>query len=109
MAGIYLLVDKVGQVRKTVEGNLPLTNQSLGYGRIVKKGPGFLVPNSQAIVSEMDSLISGSDTVKPLFVPMDVEEGDHVYYQKDAGDPIILDGKDYLIIPYMAIRLFIKD
>ena len=77
-------------------------------GRVIKKGPGFLVPNNQMTFNDIDSLIAGTDSVKPMFVPMDVEEGDFIYYHKDGGEDIFLDGRHYVVVQYTSVRLFVR-
>jgi hypothetical protein len=85
MTGIYILAEQV-KINVTdpikpkpsiLSRDMPVPeDKSLRCGRVIRKGPGFLMPNNQNLANEVDSLISGSEgTVKALFVPLDIDEG----------------------------------
>lgn len=108
--GTNVLVKLEDGENKTVRGIvLPDTvkdNVTLARGSVIAKGPGFLLP-SYMENDEMASLLEQQDAVKVRYIPLDVNEGDTVYFNKDAADAVLLDGKQYLILPYGQIRLVV--
>lgn len=82
--------------------------QDLICGKVIRTGPGFLIP--QTAEHDVSTVLGESSSlqVKAQFIPLDVKEGDMVYYNKGAGEEIMLNGKIYVILPYPMIKLFIR-
>jgi len=111
MTGFNLLVERIDHAIQSAGGiALPINDKRmLLCGRVVKKGPGFLVPNNQMAINDVETILAGTDSLRPMFVPLDVEEGDFVYYHKDGGEDIFLEGKHYVVVSYSSVRLFVRD
>ena len=43
------------------------------------------------------------------FISLDINEGDMVYFPKQAASAVRLDGVNYVIVPYPAIKMFTRD
>ena len=66
------------------------------------------MPNNQQTINDIESIVAGTDSVRPMFVPLDVDEGDLVYYHRDGVYDIFLEGKRYNVVPYPSVRLFMR-
>jgi chaperonin GroES len=111
LVGYNVLIERE-ELEKTSSSGLVIPEtaerkEKLACGKVVQKGPGFLIPNVIGQESDLDVVLE-RETVKHKFIPLDVQERDIVYYNKEAGEEIRLNGKDYVIVPYPAIRLFIR-
>jgi co-chaperonin GroES (HSP10) len=111
LTGINVLIEKIENQEKSSGGIiLPEDNksgQTLDFGKVIDKGPGFLTPHASTVDSEVDRLIKGEESI-PQYIPLDIENGDKVYYEKSHAEDIFLEGKRYIIIPYVAIKLYIR-
>ena len=109
LVGCNILVEKSKDEQKSAAGLIlhESHEQTLVCGRVIQTGPGFLLPVVTDDSNDINSIISGK-TEKPNYIPLDVMEGDTVYYHKNTGDDIYLNGKNYSIIAYPAIKLFLR-
>lgn len=111
LTGINILIEKIDKEMKSKSGLvMPESKDNLVCGRVVQIGPGFLLPQitNDPAMDDLANILGESNT-KPKFIPLDIKENDVVYYHKDAGEEIYLNGKLYVILPYVAIKLFTRD
>jgi len=111
LIGINILIEESEVEAKSAGGIImPEETKKTGdlvVGTVIQKGPGFLIP-SQKQGNDIESILEGDGQMKMSFIPLDIEEGDKVYFKRHAADNIMLNGKDYLVIPYTAIKVFIR-
>jgi co-chaperonin GroES (HSP10) len=81
---------------------------SLTEARVIQKGPGFLLP-SYLENDEITSLINQTDSVKIKYIPLEICENDIVFFNRQDSQPVFLDGKQFYIVPYLAIKLYVRD
>jgi hypothetical protein len=75
---------------------------------VINKGPGFLLPFPKEHGDDVTALISGTQSC-PIYLPLDVEKEDVVYFPKNSMEPIKLDGRQYYVVPYPAIKVFVRE
>ena len=112
VVGFNVLLKKIDSEGKSSAGIILPDNAKenlLHCGLVIQKGPGFLMPDMTESKDEIRSIIEGSTEPKATFIPLDIEEGDTAFYPKDAGNEILLEGNQYVIVPYPAIKLFIRN
>jgi len=63
----------------------------------VSKG-GIIFPESAKSKTYWGTVINMGD-----YVTCELHEGDHVFYDKYAGTPIVIDDKEYVIVKYEEI------
>ena len=113
LVGANVLVEELEGDEKS-SGGIIIPDKSaksdLLLGRVVQKGPGFLIPATEkAEKDDLHAILNGKSEERPIFIPLDLQEGDVVYFPKEVGDEIFLDGKSYKVVPYPAMRLFIRE
>lgn len=105
LIGINVLLEPISS-EGTSAGGIVLPNSDskrIAEGKVVKKGQGFLMPSTEA---SMDGILEGnSSKLSPKYIQLDVEEGDIVLYEKQKGEEAIIDGKNYIIVSYLDIKL----
>lgn len=109
LVGINVLTERL--TNDSVSGGIILPEQTnkLEKGRVVKKGPGFLVPfPAENAQFEDIAAIIGETKDKAKFIPLDIEVNDIVYFVKEAGESVFINQRQYVIVPYIAIKLFIR-
>ena len=111
LIGFNLLIEKIEQEKQSPSGIFIQQNEDGLIKGIVKQcGPGFMIPAiEEDVVDDFDAIVNGNKNVKPKFIPLDVKELDSVYFHEKNADLIWLDGKSFYIVPYPAIKLFIRD
>ena len=109
MAGMNILLEKYESGVSTPSGIIiSKDSEKIACGKVVQKGPGFLLPFPfESEQDEITALVEGRK-VQAKFIPLDIEEGDIVYYTKEAADEVFLENKHYIIIPYLAIKLYLR-
>jgi chaperonin GroES len=103
-----LVTPEKGEERTRVGLLLPQTavdKLAVQSGRIVEVGPGTPVPSPSEVGDEPWK----AREAKPNYVPMDARVGDLALFLRNAAVEIEFDGAKYLIVPYGAILLLIRD
>jgi co-chaperonin GroES (HSP10) len=114
VTGFNVLVSRHKPEAKSAGGiHLPDSSQNasdIQKGHIVEKGPGLIIPPMPISVdgaSDIDAMLKEVTDSKAQikYMALDVEVNDIVYYMKNAADVVELDGVEYDIVPYPAIKL----
>jgi len=112
LVGANVLVELLDVEEKTGGGIImPTTTKTetdLVQGIVINKGPGFLLPFPKEHHDDVTALISGTQS-SPVYLPLDVEKEDVVYFPKSSMEPIMLDGTQYYVVPYPAIKVFVRE
>ena len=112
MTGINVLVKPLNTEETTSGGILmAITTKSdneLVRGVVINKGPGFLLPFPKNHEDDLSTLLNESHT-SPIYLPLDVENGDVVYFPKGSMEPIMLDGEQLGVVPYPSIKVYMRD
>jgi len=82
----------------------------LRMGTVMQKGPGFFIPVHRD-KDDMQSIIDGKDnkSLEMSFISLEIEEGDTVYYPKKATVDVRIEGVNYAIVEYLAIKMYARD
>jgi co-chaperonin GroES (HSP10) len=114
VTGFNVLVKRIKPETKSAGGiHLPDSSQDVSdiqKGRIVEKGPGLIIPPMPISVdgsSDIDAMLKEVTGLKAQikYMALDVEIDDIVYYMKNAAESVEIDGTEYDIVPYPAIKL----
>lgn len=107
MVGDHVLVKPKNPSGKTKSGLfLPPTvqeNEQVQSGYIVKVGPGYPIP----AVSEDEQWKPKAEDVK--YLPLQTHIGDLAVYLSKNGHEIEFNNEKYIILPYSAILMIIRD
>lgn len=107
MVGDHVLVKPKNPSGKTKSGLfLPPTvqeNEQVQSGYIVKVGPGYPIP----AVSEEEQWKPKAEDVK--YLPLQTHIGDLAVYLSKNGHEIEFNNEKYIILPYSAILMIIRD
>ena len=74
-------------------------------GIVVKTGPGYPMPDPNSVNDEPWS----SERADAKYLPLQVDEGDHVIFMRKSAIEIEFENEKYLILPQSAILLIIRD
>jgi co-chaperonin GroES (HSP10) len=74
-------------------------------GVVIKTGPGYPLPDPNAASDEPWS----GEQQDAKYLPLQVEEGDHVIFMRKSAIEIQYESEKYLILPQSAILLIIRD
>ncbi|MDE2730506.1 MAG: co-chaperone GroES family protein [Bacteroidota bacterium] len=78
--------------------------ESVGSGRIVRVGPGHLIPNPEYTEEEPWS--------KPKqlgrYLPLQASPGDHAYFVRKESIEFLYHQKKYLVMPHHAILVLVR-
>jgi co-chaperonin GroES (HSP10) len=74
-------------------------------GYVVKIGPGYPVPNLNAI----DEEIWAEPKKEIKYIPLQAEEGDYALFLRKSAIEIEFEGQKYLIVPQSAILVLMRD
>ena len=98
MTGINVLVKPLNTEEATSGGILMAiitkSDNELVRGVVINKGPGFLLPFPRTQEDDLSALLNQSNT-SPIYLPLDVEKEDIVYFPKGSTEPIMLDGEQF--------------
>ena len=81
-----------------------LEKERIGTGRIVKVGPGHLIPNPE--YSEGEPWVSDREAVR--YLPLQARPRDFAFFVRKESVEISFEEKDYLIIPHSAILALVR-
>ena len=73
-------------------------------GKIVKVGPGYPIPDPQALEVEPWE----SPKVDSKYFPLQAKEGDYCIFLRNAGIEIEFEQKKYMVVPHSAILVLLK-
>jgi co-chaperonin GroES (HSP10) len=111
MTGPNVLVE-ILTTEEVTDGGIVLPGKkeegALARGVVKNKGPGFLIPFPKDHTDDLSTLI-GEGKSSPTYLPLDVEIGDTVYFPEGSTERVMLDGRQYHVIPYPAIKVFERD
>ncbi len=74
-------------------------------GIVVKTGPGYPMADPNSISDEPWS----SERADAKYLPLQVDEGDHIIFMRKSAIEIEFEKEKYLILPQSAILLIIRD
>jgi len=80
--------------------------EKIQAGYVVKTGPGYPLPDPNAVSDEPWHTTSRHD---PKYLPLQVEEGDYILFLRKSSVEIEFEHKKYLILPQSAVLLVIRD
>ena len=76
-------------------------------GKVVEVGPGQAIANPAEVGDEPWKNQDGKDSTK--YVPLDAKVGDYALFLRNASIEIEFEEEQYLIVPYSAIMLLVRD
>ncbi len=105
VVGDKILVEPVDGEQQTESGLiLPATaaeREKVRIGRAIKVGPGYLIPNS-------DYSEEWEEKKNSRYLPLQVEEGDTVYYVNSQVTNITWKGKNLCVVPNSAVLFLVR-
>ncbi len=109
LVGDRVLIDPAPGDNKTPGGlYLPpgvKEKERIQGGYVVKTGPGFPLPHQE----DEDTQPWEQSTETPRYLPLQAEAGDYALFLRKSGVEIELDEKTYIIVPYSAMLVLIRD
>jgi len=73
-------------------------------GKIVKTGPGYPVPDPQALEAEPWQ----TPEFKDKYFPLQAKEGDYCIFLRNSGIEIEFEQKKYIVVPHSAILVLLR-
>jgi co-chaperonin GroES (HSP10) len=109
ITGVNVLVTLLSADQKT-EGGIIVPGESkdetrLARGTVKNKGPGFLLPFPKQS-DDVTALLENQPS--PMYLPLDIEIGDTVYFNKSAAETVMLEGQLFHVVPYPEIKLYTR-
>lgn len=109
IVGDRVLIEPDDKIDKTTSGLfLPPTvkeKDKIMTGRIIKVGPGYPVNDPSALLEEP---WKGTTSESIRYLPLQAQEGDYVFFLKDAGIEIEFEEKKYIVVPHSALLALIR-
>ncbi len=105
-----LISPEQGKERTRVGLYLPQTvvdKESAQEGTVIATGPGIPLSPPQDVNGEPWK--SSQDIQKVQYLPMEAKVGDHVIFLRKSAIEIKYERKTYLIVPYNAILVILRD
>jgi len=78
--------------------------EKIQSGFVVKTGPGYAIPDPG-----YDAELWSEQKEGIKYIPLEVEEGDYVIFLKSQGIEVEFEQQKYIIIPYGAILLVVRN
>ncbi|HEX7069831.1 MAG TPA: co-chaperone GroES family protein [Rhodothermales bacterium] len=78
--------------------------ERVGSGRVVKVGPGHLIPNPE--YSEGEPWAGDRDVVR--YLPLQARPNDFAFFLRKESIEITFEDKEYLIVPHSAIMALVR-
>lgn len=108
VVGDRVLIEPDDDEQRTDAGLvLPATvkeKEKVGSGRVVRVGPGHLMPNPD--YSEGEPWSPSKEAVR--YLPLQAEVGDMAFYLRKEAIEITYQGRTYLIVPHAAILVLVR-
>jgi len=73
-------------------------------GTIIKTGPGYPVPDPQALEIEPWEAV----TPETKYFPLQAKEGDYCIFLRNSGVEIEFEGNKYIVVPHSAILVLVR-
>lgn len=73
-------------------------------GRVVKKGPGYPIPDSSG--QGDDAWTEKKSALK--YMPLEAAEGDYAIFLRNEAIEIEFEGRKYVIVPYSSILALVR-
>ena len=83
-----------------------LADNETGYGLVVKKGNGYMLPSETEDGSSWDK--NRTKFITPRFIPLSVSVNDFVYYLIARSAKVMHEGFEFVICPESSILMSIK-
>jgi len=77
--------------------------EKLSSGFVLKTGPGYAIPNN-----EVDEPWK-TESENPKYIPLQTKEGDLAIYMQSAAMHLQFNSEKFIIVPYQAILMLIRD
>lgn len=74
-------------------------------GRVVKVGPGYVIPNPNFTDDEPWS--TPQDPMR--YIPLQTREGDYAMFLREQAIEVEFEEKKYLIVPQSAVLMLVRD
>lgn len=78
--------------------------ERIGSGRVVKVGPGHLIPNPE--YSEGESWAGNREAVR--YLPLQARPNDFAFFLRKESVEMTFEEKEYLIVPHSAILALVR-
>lgn len=112
--GVNVLVE-LEESENTTKGGIVVPDsvkddvKKLSKGKVVGKGKGFVLPTP--VEPDEMKILTGDidkDSVSVKYVPLEVSEGDTVYFNMESAEEVMLDGNIYYVLNFHAIKLAVN-
>ncbi len=108
IVGDRVLIEPEEGERQTKTGlYLPATvveHERVGTGRVIKVGPGYLMPNPE--YSESEPWAPNREAVR--YLPLQAQPGDYAFFLKKDAIELTYENRNYVIIPHNAILALVR-
>jgi|ADurb_H2B_02_Slu_FD_contig_21_3381860_length_562_multi_4_in_0_out_0_1 chaperonin GroES len=108
VVGDRVLIEPLEGEKQTASGLiLPATateKDKVRNGRVLKVGPGYLVPNPE--YSEAEPWKQPRQANR--YLPLQAEPGDEAFFLKSQAIEVTWQGKNLLIVPHQAILVLLR-
>ncbi|MFH0790773.1 MAG: co-chaperone GroES family protein [Candidatus Omnitrophota bacterium] len=74
-------------------------------GIVVKTGPGYPMPDPSALEIEPWQ----TPKFENKYFPLQVKEGDHCVFLRNAGIDVEFEGKKYIVVPHSAVLILMRN
>ena len=74
-------------------------------GRVVKVGPGYVIPNPN--FSDDEPWSTPKDPMR--YIPLQTREGDYAMFLREQAIEVEFEEKKYLIVPQSAVLMIVRD
>ena len=86
---------------------LPATvaeRERVGFGRVVKVGPGHLIPNPEFVEGETWNTSKQAGR----YLPLQAQAGDYAYFVRKDSTELTYNDQKYMIMPHHAILALVR-
>ncbi len=108
IVGDRVLIEPDEGERQTQTGlYLPATvveRERVGTGRVIKVGPGYLMPNPE--YSENEPWAPHKEAVR--YLPLQAQPGDYAFFLKKDAIELTYENRNYVIVPHSAILALVR-
>jgi co-chaperonin GroES (HSP10) len=84
-------------------------------GIVVETGPGFMIPPLSAMTESssidediLKEVLGKSSQIQVKYISLDINKDDIIFYIKESASFVRLDGIEFAIVPYGAVKLIGK-
>ena len=109
-----ILVEEIDRSNLKTSGGICIPTEAidsgkkniLSVGKVVNKGPGFILPYPPK-EGELDNILH--DKPQPIILHMDIEIGDIIHFTKGMSEATLLNNKWLIVVPYQAVKLIERE